>query len=190
MNRHKIALLFVVIIVLTSPFTAMSAVIKSTKVLKAGTPEVVQNQSTVMMNYLFKGMRQENPYFLRRPAIIRVTFTCDKTPNKPVYLDLETYQAQDKWGEWVADNDALKDVVFKRCGEETAEEKAERVRMQEKAKAEKEQAIAEKARVLEQDRLFQEEEKLRPEKERVRQEQERAEKRIIRLKRTLFHEEP
>ena len=142
MNQNKFILSIVMVVLLMSPINAFSAVIKGTKVVKTGTP--VFNAMRLYDNVVTSSTS--------RPAVVRVTFSCDKTPNMLSSMDIETSQNLDKWGEWVVDNydnDLLKDKIIKRCGEETPQEKAERIRIMEKEKEKERAEKAEKIRVME-----------------------------------------
>lgn len=111
------------VFVISSP----ASEIKSIEVIKVGPAAIAKNIGKTMTNEMFKDFEplQQNPYEVQRPVLIRVTYRCEPK-QKWSPIDVETAQTKDKWGEWITDKNELREIVYKKCGEESPYEKAKR----------------------------------------------------------------
>lgn len=141
----KFILLFVIMIILFLPVNGLSVQIKSMKVIKTGTPDIHEdkiksewNRSSLEHGGDTGSFFTVDPYSVRRPVMVRVTYSCDKTPKKISSKDIESYQEKDKWGDWVTNTYGVKETVQKQCGEKTDEqiryEESERIRQRQQVK--------------------------------------------------------
>jgi hypothetical protein len=93
--------------------------IRSIKSIKTGTPNIRKDLATSMVNELFSatpGVQPQNPYELIRPVIMRITYRCSSN-REWSFIDIETEQKQNKWGDWDTDTSSLKSHIIKKCVE-------------------------------------------------------------------------
>jgi hypothetical protein len=124
----KILLMFVIMIILFLPVNGLSFEIKRMKITRIGDIQIHNS--------------------ITRPVMIIVTYSCDNNPKKLLYIERETYQVRDKWGEWITHDFYIKTEIQKKlCGEKTDSEKREE-KQEEEREREKERILKEKERIL------------------------------------------
>lgn len=105
----KIILMFVIMIILFIPINGLSFQIESSKITRIGEEKVFCSSL---------GGCNTN-----RSVMVRVTYSCDNNPNKLFYMDRDTLQVKDKWGEWRTDYSYIHDEIYvTRCQEKRRDE--------------------------------------------------------------------
>ncbi|GEM_PF-5965491 len=110
-KKYQSLLMFIIVIILCLPLTGMSYQIKSINVIKRGVEKY---------EYI-PGLGSRTS----RPVMLRVTFECVHS-NKLEYVDIESYQIYNKWGEWETNTDfrggEREEKIIERCQKSRQEE--------------------------------------------------------------------
>lgn len=109
--------------------------IKSMKIVKVGKKALNKDARKDMVNKIFKNNPafESNPYYIGRPVLLHVVFSCNLTPKKVYTLNVESDQAQNKWGEWKTDTEIVKRNLSNYCSQTKEAKEAEKTRIREAA---------------------------------------------------------
>ena len=97
-------IMFVMIMILSLPLYGWSFQIKRSEITRVG--DIVVN-----CNYPW-GCQYS------RPVMVWVTYSCDNNPEKLFFMDCETRQIKDKWGEWNVDDYSIKEKIQQQCAKQ------------------------------------------------------------------------
>lgn len=146
-KKYQSVVMFISSMILLLPVTGMTAQIKSMEVIKAGPRAIQKDAGKEMANELTSHniFLHQNPYYIGRPVMVRVVYSCDKTPQKLSTIVIETEQQQNKWGEWETDTGQLKRIIQGKCGEKTESERQQEKLSEKEDKIEKLQNTTKKS---------------------------------------------